>query len=167
MISRSPEPNCLTKDEDVSVELEDMQQAMRDLGLEPGDRMEDAGRSMGEAEGNLGKQKTGEATQNQGEALDAMRDGAQQLMRNMQAQAGEQGRRNERGQHGQQTRQDADPLGRNKPSSGPQLGDDTKVPGEIDAQRAREILDAIRKRLGEFDRPKIELDYLDRLLPKR
>ena len=47
------------------------------------------------------------------------------------------------------------------------LGNDTKVPGEFDAQRARRILDAIRKKLGETGRPKLELDYLDRLLPTR
>ncbi len=96
-----------------------------------------------------------------------MREGAQQMMRNMQNQAGEQGRRGERGQHGQQSRQDNDPLGRQRRSQGPQLGQDTKVPGEIDAQRAREILDAIRRRLSDPARPKLELDYLDRLLPNR
>ncbi|PCH45518.1 MAG: hypothetical protein COC23_06845 [Hyphomicrobiales bacterium] len=96
-----------------------------------------------------------------------MREGAQQMMQNMQQQAGEQGRRGERGRHGEQARRDNDPLGRQSRSRGPQLGDDTKVPDEIDAQRAREILEAIRKRLGEFQRPKLELDYLDRLLPTR
>ncbi|NRB29860.1 MAG: DUF4175 family protein, partial [Rhizobiaceae bacterium] len=60
-----------------------------------------------------------------------------------------------------------DPLGRQSRSQGPQLGNDTKVPGEIDAQRARRILEAIRRRLGETTRPKLELDYLDRLLPTR
>ncbi|MEL6948454.1 MAG: DUF4175 family protein, partial [Pseudomonadota bacterium] len=82
-------------------------------------------------------------------------------------QAGEQGRRGERGQHGQQTRGERDPLGRQSRTRGPQLGDDTKVPGEIDAQRAREILDAIRRKLSDPSRPRLELDYLDRLLPTR
>ena len=52
-------------------------------------------------------------------------------------------------------------------SNGPQTGNDVKVPGEIDAQRAREILESIRRRLGENFRPQLELDYLDRLLPSR
>ena len=123
--------------------------------------------AMGEAEQQLGQGETGSATEQQGRALQAMREGAQQMMQNMQNQAGEQGRRGERGQHGQQTREERDPLGRQSRSQGPQLGNDTKVPGEIDAQRARRILEAIRRRLGETTRPKLELDYLDRLLPTR
>jgi Domain of unknown function (DUF4175) len=41
-----------------------------------------------------------------------------------------------------------------------------KVPDEIDTQRAREILDAIRKRLGDTGRSLIERDYLERLLDR-
>jgi len=39
-----------------------------------------------------------------------------------------------------------------------------KVPGEIDAQRARRILEELRKRYGEGNRPQLELDYIERLL---
>jgi hypothetical protein len=43
-------------------------------------------------------------------------------------------------------------------------GDDTvKVPGEIDVQRARRILEELRRRFGENFRPQLELD-LERLL---
>jgi uncharacterized protein (TIGR02302 family) len=148
-------------------QMQDLQQGLRDLGLEPGEKLGEAGEAMGEAEQQLGQGETGEATGQQGRALQAMREGAQQMMQNMQNQAGEQGRQGERGQHGQQTRGDRDPLGRQSRSQGPQLGNDTKVPGEIDAQRARRILEAIRRKLGEATRPKLELDYLDRLLPTR
>jgi hypothetical protein len=57
-----------------------------------------------------------------------------------------------------------DPLGR--PLRGRDYGDDTtvKVPGEIDVQRARRILQELRKRYGESDRPQLELDYIERLL---
>ena len=41
-----------------------------------------------------------------------------------------------------------------------------KVPDEIDVQRAREILDAIRKKLGEPGQSLIERDYLERLLER-
>ncbi|MEM9732046.1 MAG: TIGR02302 family protein [Pseudomonadota bacterium] len=147
-------------------QMQEMQQAMRELGMEPG-KLGEAGEAMGQAESELGQGQTGPATGEQGRALQAMREGAQQMMQNMQNQAGEQGRQGERGQHGEQTRNDRDPLGRNTRSQGPQIGQDTKVPGEIDAQRAREILNAIRRRLGETTRPRLELDYLDRLLPTR
>ena len=59
---------------------------------------------------------------------------------------------------------DTDPLGR--PMRGHEYGEDftVKVPGEIDAQRARRILEELRKRFGESFRPQLELDYIERLL---
>jgi hypothetical protein len=57
-----------------------------------------------------------------------------------------------------------DPLGRPQRAEGPDLGQDVKVPDEIDVERARRILEAIRDRLGERFRPRFELDYLERLL---
>ena len=39
-----------------------------------------------------------------------------------------------------------------------------KVPGEIDVQRARRILEELRRRFADPLRPQIELDYLERLL---
>jgi anti-anti-sigma regulatory factor len=49
---------------------------------------------------------------------------------------------------------------------GREYGDDTtvKVPGEIDMQRARRILEELRRRFGENFRPQLELDYIERLL---
>ena len=60
--------------------------------------------------------------------------------------------------------QDTDPLGR--PLRGHEYGDDStvKVPGEIDVQRARRILEELRRRFGDTFRPQIELDYIERLL---
>ncbi len=59
-----------------------------------------------------------------------------------------------------------DPLGRPQRTVGPDLGTTVKVPDEIDIQRAREILEAIRKRLGDPDRSILERDYLERLLDR-
>jgi hypothetical protein len=42
-----------------------------------------------------------------------------------------------------------------------------KVPDEIDVQRARQILEAIRKRLGNALSPDLERNYLERLLEMR
>ena len=57
-----------------------------------------------------------------------------------------------------------DPLGR--PLHGREFGDDltVKIPGEIDVQRVRRILEELRRRLADPQRPQIELDYLERLL---
>jgi hypothetical protein len=39
-----------------------------------------------------------------------------------------------------------------------------KIPGEMDIDRVRRILDELRRRLGDPNRPQIELDYIERLL---
>ena len=59
-----------------------------------------------------------------------------------------------------------DPFDRPQKSEGPDLGNSVKVPNAIDAQRARDILDELRKRSGQALRPPVELDYLERLLKR-
>jgi len=71
------------------------------------------------------------------------------------------------GGKGGQGQPNRDPMGR-KPG-GDQLGDsddNVKVPDEITMQRAREILDELRKKLGQPSRPPAELDYLERLIKR-
>jgi uncharacterized protein (TIGR02302 family) len=125
----------------------------------------DAGEAMGEAEGDLGDGDTEGAVGSQGRALEAMRKGAQGLAQQMQQQGMGQGP-GQPGRNGRRQRadQNTDPLGR--PLRGREYGDDVtvKVPGEIDAQRARRILEELRKRFGESARPQLELDYIERLL---
>ncbi len=96
------------------------------------------------------------AAQQQAEALQNMRESAQAMADKMQKDAQQRV-----GRGGDQPR---DPLGRPQRSQGPDLGQSVKVPGAIDAQRAREILEELRKRSGESLRPPMELDYIDRLL---
>jgi uncharacterized protein (TIGR02302 family) len=129
------------------------------------DQLGRAGDAMGEAEGDLGQGNTDGAVDSQGRALDALRKGAQSLAQAMQQQMG-QGQGQGRGGRFGEARgdNDTDPLGR--PLHGREYGDDSsvKVPGDIDVQRARRILEELRKRFGEFTRPQEELDYLQRLL---
>jgi uncharacterized protein (TIGR02302 family) len=133
------------------------------------DQLGRAGDAMGDAEGSLGQGNADSAVDSQGRALEAMRKGAQNLAQSMQQQRGEgQGPGMGMGRPGRlgQARagEETDPLGR--PLRGREFGDDTsvKVPGEIDVQRARRILEELRKRLGESVRPQLELDYIERLL---
>jgi hypothetical protein len=65
---------------------------------------------------------------------------------------------------GEESAQRTDPLGR--PLRSQDYGDDftVKVPDEVDAQRARRVLEELRRRLEQPERPQIELDYLERLL---
>jgi hypothetical protein len=76
--------------------------------------------------------------------------------------AGNTGRSGRLGQP--RAQQDTDPLGR--PLRGREYGDDytVKVPGEIDVQRARRIIEELRRRFGDVLRPQEELDYIERLL---
>ena len=129
------------------------------------DQLGDADGAMGDAQGQLGDGDTEGAVGSQGRALEAMRKGAQGLAQQMQQQGmmgpgpnGQPGRGQARAQ------QNTDPLGR--PLRGRDYGDDStvKVPGEVDVQRARRILEELRKRFGESFRPQLELDYIERLL---
>jgi uncharacterized protein (TIGR02302 family) len=139
-------------------------QGEKEQGDNDGDQLGNAGEAMGDAEGQLGEGDSDNAVNSQGRALDAMRKGAQSLAQSMQ-QNGMGTGPGQTGRNGhQRAQQDTDPLGR--PLRGRDYGDDVsvKVPGEIDAQRARRILEELRKRFGEGSRPQIELDYIERLL---
>jgi uncharacterized protein (TIGR02302 family) len=139
------------------------QQGQQGEGNEMG-QLGDAGEAMGQAEGQLGEGDADSAVDSQGRALDAMRKGAQGLAQSMQQQGAGPGPNGRPGRGQSRAQQDTDPLGR--PMRGRDYGDDltVKVPGEIDAQRARRILEELRKRFGESFRPQLELDYIERLL---
>jgi hypothetical protein len=136
------------------------------------DQLGQAGEAMGDAQGQLGQGNADGAVDSQGRALDAMRRGMQSMAQAMQQQQGMgpggrpggPGRAGRLGRQQGRAQQDTDPLGR--PLRGRDYGDDStvKVPGEIDAQRARRILEELRRRYGEIARPQLELDYIERLL---
>ena len=148
--------------------LGDRQQALRDKlqelvdrfrieGGEPPDEFKGAQEAMRDAKESIGEGNLDSATQQQSLALDKLRKGAQSMAEQMtdsgEAQSGQGPGNNGR-----------DPLGRPDRSNRPDLGLSVKVPDEIDIQRAREVLDELRRRLGDPARPAIELDYLERLI---
>ncbi|WP_245410565.1 TIGR02302 family protein [Notoacmeibacter marinus] len=139
---------------------------LRGSGIEPGEGFGDAGEAMGRAGDDLGQEDGRGAVGNQGEALEAMRRGAQDMMNQMQAmQEGRPGDEGGPGENGQaRGTDDRDPLGRPRATRGPDFGDTTKVPEEIEAERARRILEEIRRRLGDRLSPELERQYLERLL---
>jgi len=129
------------------------------------DQLGQAGEAMGEAEGQLGEGNPDSAVDSQGRALDALRKGAQGLAQSMQQRLGQGPGPGPNGRLGQpRAQRDTDPLGR--PLRGRDYGDDVtvKVPGEIDVQRARRIIEELRRRFGDVLRPQEELDYIERLL---
>jgi hypothetical protein len=128
------------------------------------DQLGQAGDAMGEAEGQLGEGNADSAVESQGRALDALRKGAQGLAQSMQQQMGQGQGPGPNGRLGQpRAQRDTDPLGR--PLHGRDPDDfSVKVPGEIDVQRARRIIEELRRRFGDVLRPQEELDYIERLL---
>ncbi len=159
--------------QDLAKALEQLQKDMQAQGMQgegqPGEGQEgegklgQAGRAMEGAAEQLGQGQPGAAVGRQGQALQALRDGARGLAEQMARQNGTGTRQGANG-----TMPGQDPLGRERERQGrnTDLGSSVKVPDAIDTQRAREILDTIRKRLGEAARPLLERDYLERLLDR-
>ncbi len=139
--------------------LGQLRQQMQRNGMQSPQQLDGAERSMDEAERALRQGDLDGATGAEQQALEQLRQGAQQMAEQMMRQMR---------QFGQGPGGDAplDPLGRPQRTEGPDLGTSVKVPDEIDVQRAREILEELRRRLGEPLRPQFELDYIDRLLKR-
>jgi uncharacterized protein (TIGR02302 family) len=146
-----------------------MQQGQQGQGGDQGDGedgLEEADNAMADAGGRLGEGNADGAVDSQGRALEALRKGAQSLAEAMQQGDGDQpgdGPGNPRGRQ-QGAANGTDPLGR--PMRNNEFTDDfsVKIPGEIDVQRVRRILEELRRRLADPSRPQIELDYIERLL---
>ncbi|BCJ89558.1 TIGR02302 family protein [Terrihabitans soli] len=147
--------------------LEELLKELEGKGLEGDPSLGDAGEEMGAAEGHLGKGDANRAFNAQGRALEALRKGAQGMAdKMMQGQQGQgQGQAGQPGSRGQPSAQeDTDPLGRPTRARRYDPGSNVRIPGEIEAQRARRVLEELRRRIGDPSRPQLELDYLERLL---
>ncbi|MEO1198615.1 MAG: TIGR02302 family protein [Pseudomonadota bacterium] len=138
-------------------QLEALMDQLGEMGVGETESFGEAGTAMGDAEGDLGQGDTGEALADQGRALDQLRQGAQSMAEQFAQQFG--------GNAPSQAQTQLDPLGRPMRTEGPDFGESVEVPDEIDARRAREILEELRRRLSDPNRPQLELDYLERLLP--
>ncbi len=126
------------------------------------DPLGEANSAMGDADGRLGQGRPDSAVDAQGRALESMRKGAQNLAQ-QQGEGEGDGPGNRVGRQ-QNTGNESDPLGR--PLRGREYSDDlsVKIPGEIDVQRVRRILEELRRRFADPQRPQLELDYIERLL---
>ena len=149
----------------------DMKEAERDLKGEGQDQGDDQGQGQGgkggagglDEQGRTGK---GRAVEAQGRALEALRQGAQGLQQQAQGagQGGGRGYRavNRRPGAGGPGR---DPLGRESGDRGGAL--DGALHGGADvAERARQVLEELRRRLADPSRPEEERDYFERLLKR-
>ena len=137
-----------------------LQRGMREFGLQAPGQLDGAGEAMERAERALRNGDLDGATQEEARALEQLRQGARELAQQMLRQMPSRFGLND-------PNSELDPMGRPpQRTDGPDPGVGVKVPDQIDVQRAREILEELRRRLGEPTRPPLELEYLERLLKR-
>lgn len=150
------------RQEELRRQLGEVMRQLGEMGGEIPRPLGQAERAMREAEQALNDGQPGRAIPSQGEALEQLQQSLQSMQQQMARSPGQAG-----GQRAQSGRQPGrDPLGRPLPGTGTLSGEDVKIPAEGEMQRAREILEELRRRAGEPDRPKLERDYIDRLLDR-
>ncbi|WP_305986680.1 TIGR02302 family protein [Roseibium sp. MMSF_3544] len=141
-------------------QLQELMEQLGQNGMGQNEALGQAGESMGDAQESLGEGQGQQALGQQGDALDALRRGAQSMTEQMMGQG--EGTGNPNGP----SPLDEDPLGRPRRTEGPDFNNRVQIPDEIDVQRARRILEELRRRFSDPSRPQLELDYLERLLKR-
>jgi len=149
-------------------QLEEQARRLPGTGSEAGDealrQLDEAGRAMDEAAEALENGDIAGALDLQSEAMEGLREGMTELGR---ALARDEGREPGQGQAEGSMAPDRplqDPLGRQAGNSGSMGSDEDMETREELYRRSRELLDELRRRSSEQERPQIELDYLRRLL---
>lgn len=122
-----------------------------------------AERSMRDAGKALDQGLAGDAIGPQADALDQLQQGMESMMEQMMQPGGELAFGGNNNQV-EQTAPNRDPFGRTVEDGGTWDLGDINIPGGVDLQRARQILDELRRRAGERSRPTMELEYIERLL---
>ncbi len=176
---REGKPGDQQRDQDLERQQGDLQKRLNDLMKEMDEMLGGDGqlpKNFGNAEREMDRagralrgRQPGDAVGPQGRALDELRRGAQDAMRQLGQQFGLQFGPGQPGQFppGDQRNlwgPDRDPLGRQTNGLGPLDTQDVKVPTEVERKRVRDILDELRRRASQPGRPTLELDYIDRLL---
>ena len=136
-------------------------EVMRQLGESMGkipNAMGSVDQAMRDSQRALRSGRGGEALSSQRSAIDGLAEGFRELAEQMMG-------RPEQGEGGQFGQRQEDPAGR--PFQGG--GMDTSrvmIPNEASLQRARKILDELRRRAGERARARLERNYIERLLDR-
>jgi uncharacterized protein (TIGR02302 family) len=140
---------------------------MRRLGQALGDIPRPLGRAeqaMRDARDALGREQPLEAIDPQSRALDQLQQGIQAMAESFMERMGQGQPQPGSGPVGMGPGMGRDPLGRSTGQSGFEALEGVRIPDKMELRRAREILQELRRRRGEPQRPTIELDYIDRLL---
>lgn len=122
--------------------------------------LDQAGQAMDQAADALRSGDLPGALQNQAQALSALRQGMKDAGQALDPQQADQGG----GAAGSALGQAPDPLGRTEGGAG--IADPNAAIGTAPSltQRARDLLDELRRKAAEQDRPRVERDYLRRLI---
>ena len=111
----------------------------------------------------MGQTGNGQAVEAQGRALEALREGAQGLQQQMQG--GGQGGILATGRRPGDFGEGRDPLGRERGDARGAMEGALNGGADV-AERARRVLEELRRRLADPNRPSEERDYLERLLKR-
>jgi len=153
-----------------AAEQEALRRELGDIMRRYGEMMGDIPRALGRAERAM-RDATEALQQGQpGDAIDPQSQALGELQKGMQDMAGAMMEQLQQ-QAGRQPGQDAsgqgrDPLGRDENGMGAIDTTDVQIPDQSDIQRAKQLIDELRRRSGDRMRPKLERDYIDRLLKR-
>jgi len=139
---------------------------MRDMANQLGDIPENMGnaeQAMREATGELQEGDAEGAIGPQTEAIDQLQQGLQEMTQMLLDQFGPVPGLGQ-GRTGVRPGESRDPLGRRSGDGATDAVDRIDIPEASDLNRSREILDELRRRLADPERPVLERDYIDRLL---
>ncbi|UNF29062.1 TIGR02302 family protein [Bartonella krasnovii] len=139
-------------------ELSTLEKELSEQGFETGGALKKAEEKMNSAEDALDHENHQASIQNQSDALESLRQGAQSVLKKMRETLKETGNA-QNADSGPK-----DPLGRPLSSQTDKGQEGEALPQESDQMRTRQILDEIRKRLGKEHLPEVEKNYLERLL---
>lgn len=168
---RSPGESLADRQDALRELLDQQGRTMPGAGTPEGDAARDAldraGRAMDGAEEALRNGDLSGALDRQADAMEALRDGMRNLGEMMagQQQPGEGGTERRLGQNDQPGGQ-LDPLGRDQGANGRMATDGNLLQGKDVYRRAQELLEELRKRSADQNRPEVEKNYLRRLLDR-
>ena len=171
-------PSLEDRQQQLHDRLAELQRKLKSMGMKGEKGFDDAQGEMKEAQrdlkggqgksGKSGQSGKGAAVEAQGRALDALREGSQGLQKQMEGQGkspgkGKGARVGRRSRPGEMPSDD--PLGRGaEGEKGREDGPLKQSAGA--AERARRVMEELRRRLADPERPVDERDYLERLMKR-
>lgn len=148
---------------DLSELMKELESAREGAGASEGGEDNGSARAFGRALGAMRRSEEALKAEEFSSAAEAMERAIESLREGAEGLARAQAAARSAGGQGQGASPMRDPLGR---PTGNAYGRGAEVPEQSDAQRARELLEELRRRLSDGERSEEEIDYLERLLER-